>query len=591
MERKIEKKLYLRSVAEDLLILWKLSTNRRKKQFLALIVFSFLNTLAELASIGSVIPFLVLFSNPSKINDYPVVFSALNFFINFFPNFDYFQIFTFFFIALIIFSSLLRLFYLRLSLMISYSSASDLSLKIFENVINKPYSFHLKLKTSSIITALTNKINVVAFHIIQSIFVSISSFFIVIGFLIGIFLYNPYIASCLLAFFIIFYFSIGLIFQNKLIKNSFDIEGLIDRLVKLVQESLGSIKEIILGNLQQGLIDHYKLLDKSMRNVQSYNSFIGSAPRILIESIGIIVLLTSAFFLDRSGQTVTEIIPILGLVIYSSQKVLPSVQSMFSAWSNIKGEQATLRNVIRLLEHNNLEFKHNHVNYENLKFNSQIKFKNLSFSYENSSSIILKNINISIQKGSKIAILGPSGSGKSTFVNILMGLQKPSTGEIFVDTQLLTDDRIYNWRRKIAHVPQDVFLLNASIAENVAFGESFDKINLRKVSRILNQIGFKSFIEKLEKKLLSEVGERGINFSGGQRQRIAIARALYRKASVFVFDEATSSLDAKAQAEILKAIFSLPNNITVIMITHKTELTRNFDKIYMLKNQNLTQVN
>ena len=198
---------------------------------------------------------------------------------------------------------------------------------------------------------------------------------------------------------------------------------------------------------------------------------------------------------------------------------------------------------------------------------------------------------VGLQKGSKIAILGPSGSGKSTFVNILMGLQKPSTGEIFVDTQLLTDDRIYNWRRKIAHVPQDVFLLNASIAENVAFGESFDKINLRKVSRILNQIGFKSFIEKLEKKLLSEVGERGINFSGGQRQRIAIARALYRKASVFVFDEATSSLDAKAQAEILKAIFSLPNNITVIMITHQTELTRNFDKIYMLKNQNLTQVN
>ena len=205
--------------------------------------------------------------------------------------------------------------------------------------------------------------------------------------------------------------------------------------------------------------------------------------------------------------------------------------------------------------------------------------------------IILKNINISIQKGSKIAILGPSGSGKSTFVNILMALQKPSVGEIFVDSQPLTGDRIYNWRRKIAHVPQDVFLLNASIAENVAFGVPLEKINLGKVSRILNQLGFKDFIETSEKKLLSEVGERGINLSGGQRQKIAIARALYRKASLFVFDEATSSLDTKSQDDILKAIFTLPKNITVIMITHQTELTRNFDKIYMLKNKNFTQIN
>lgn len=591
MERKINKKPYLKGVAEDLLTLWKLSTSRRRKQFLALIVFSLLNTLAELASIGSVIPFLILFSNPSKINEYPFVISVLNFFTNFFPNFNFFQIFTFFFIFLIIFSSILRLFFLRLSLMISYSSASDLSLKIYKNIINQPYAYHLKLKTSSIITALTNKINVVAFHIIQSVFVSISSFLIVFGFLIGIFLYNPYIASFLLAFFIIFYFSIGFIFQNKLIKNSFDIERLLDRLVKLVQESLGSIKEIILGNLQQGLIDHYMQLDKSMRNVQSYNSFIGSAPRILIESIGVIVLLSLAFFLNQSGQAITEFLPILGLIIYSSQKVLPSIHSLFSAWSNIKGEQATLRNVIKLLENNDFKFKHNYEDHEDLKFNYQIKFKNISFSYENSSAIILDKINITIKKGSKVAILGASGSGKSTFVNILMALQKPSIGEIFVDSQLLTGDRIYNWRRKIAHVPQDVFLLNASIAENVAFGVPLEKINLGKVSRILNQLGFKDFIETSEKKLLSEVGERGINLSGGQRQKIAIARALYRKASLFVFDEATSSLDTKSQDDILKAIFTLPKNITVIMITHQTELTRNFDKIYMLKNKNFTQIN
>ena len=591
MERKINKKLYLKGVAEDLLTLWKLSTSKRRKQFLALIVFSLLNTLAELASIGSVIPFLILFSNPSKIYEYPFVMSVLNFFTNFFPNFNFFQIFTFFFISLIIFSSILRLFFLRLSLMISYSSASDLSLKIYKNIINQPYTYHLKLKTSSIITALTNKINVVAFHIIQSVFVSISSFLIVFGFLIGIFLYNPYIASCLLAFFIIFYFSIGFIFQNKLIQNSFDIERLLDRLVKLVQESLGSIKEIILGNLQQGLIDHYMQLDKSMRNVQSYNSFIGSAPRILIESIGVIVLLFLAFFLNQSGQAITEFLPILGLIIYSSQKVLPSIHSLFSAWSNIKGEHATLRNVIKLLENNDFKFKHDFEGHEDLKFNYQIKFKNISFSYENSSTIILDKINITIKKGSKVAILGASGSGKSTFVNILMALQKPSVGEIFVDSQPLTGDRIYNWRRKIAHVPQDVFLLNASIAENVAFGVPLEKINLGKVSRILNQLGFKDFIETLEKKLLSEVGERGINLSGGQRQKIAIARALYRKASLLVFDEATSSLDSKSQDDILKVIFSLPKKITVIMITHQTELTKNFDKIYMLKNKIFSQIN
>lgn len=574
-----------RSLGIGLYSLWRYAPTKRKSQFLALIFLSIFNAFAEVISIGSVIPFLILVSTPEKISEFPTIVLVINDFLNIFPRFNFFQIFTLIFIVIIIFSYALKLFFLRLSLKVSYSSASDLSVRIFGNILTNPYKYHLSLRTSKVITALSNKVNVVAFHVIQSVFSAISSFLIILVVFITLLSYKPLITIFISIFLTLFYFSLGLLFQKKLLLNSAKIEMHLDKLLKLLQESLGSIRDIILDGSQREFISQYKYHDISMRQAQSLNSFIGISPKFIIEAIGIVFLLLTAFYLNIKNKNLSEIIPILGLIIFATQKILPSIHSFYSAWSNIKGEHFTLNNIINLLNDSSAGPIDKRIKFDkSLKFNHEIKFKNVAFTYGTSSKHVLKAINLSIRKGSKVALIGTSGSGKSTFADILMGLLQPNNGEIWIDNNLLTSSNLFRWRKKIAHVPQNIYLLDASILENIAFGVSPEKVDIKKINKIIKKINLKAFVDTLDKGIYSEIGERGINLSGGQKQKIAIARALFRDATLIVFDEATSSLDPKSQNEIIDVISNLGKEITVIMITHQINLVKKFKFLYTLKN-------
>ncbi len=579
-----------KKLINNLSILWEYSSAKRRSQFLALIFLSVFNAAAEIISIGSIIPFLILVSSPDKINQIPSAVQIINLSSRIFPHLNSFQIFTLFFIFIIIISYGLKILFLRLSLHLSYSTASDLSARIFENIINKPYEYHLKLKTSRVITALSNKVNVVAFHVIQALFIAISSFLIILVIFMLLLTYNPLVTSLITFFILFFYFSLGFLFQKKLLSNSSIIEYHLDKILKLLQESLGSIRDIILEGSQKEFVHKFKFEDTSMRNAQSINSLIGISPKLFIEGIGIIGFLITAMYLNIKNKSFSETIPILGLIIFATQKVLPSVHSFYNAWSNIRGEQSTLNNIIDLLKDSAPSKKDNSNKSEKtISFNHLIEFKNICFSYDNSTKKVLKNVNLKIHKGTKIALIGPSGSGKSTFINILMGLLMPVSGEIWIDNKLLCVSNISNWRKKIAHVPQDIYLLDASIAENIAFGISADKINYKKINKIIKQIKLHVLIQSLEKGVFSNIGERGINLSGGQKQKIAIARALYKNASLIVFDEPTSSLDTKSQFEVIDVISKLGKDITVIMITHQTNSLKHFEFLLNLKNGTLLQ--
>ncbi len=574
-----------KSLGIDLFSLWQYAPIKRKSQFLALFFLSIFNAFAEIISIGSIIPFLVLVSTPEKINEFPNVVLVINNLLKIFPTFNFFQIFTLIFIAIIIFSYTLKLLFLSLSLKVSYSSASDLSVKIFGNILTKSYEYHLSLKTSKVITALSNKVNVIAFHVIQAVFSALSSLLIILVIFITLLSYKPLVTVFISSFLILFYFSLGLFFQKKLLLNSAKIELHLDKLLKLLQESLGSVRDIILDGSHREFIKQYKFHDIAMREAQSLNSFIGSSPKFIIEALGIIFFLLTAFYLNLKNKNLSEIIPILGLIIFATQKILPSIHSFYNAWSNIKGEHSTLNNIINLLNDSSNGPSNKRIRFDkSFKFNQEILFKNVSFSYGATSKYVLKGINLSIIKGSKVALIGTSGSGKSTFADILMGLLLPVSGEIRIDNNLLTSSNLLHWRKKIAHVPQNIYLLDASIIENIAFGVSLEKIDQKKVNKIIKKINLNAFIDSLDKGIYSEIGERGINLSGGQKQKIAIARALYRDASLIVFDEATSSLDPKSQNEIIDVILRLGKDITVIMITHQMSLVKRFKFLFTLKN-------
>ena len=218
-----------------------------------------------------------------------------------------------------------------------------------------------------------------------------------------------------------------------------------------------------------------------------------------------------------------------------------------------------------------------------IKFNKSIIFKNLSFKYSKGNTKILKKINIKFKKNDYVGIIGPSGSGKTTFVGILIGLIRQDTGKILVDN-IIVENQSKEWIDKIGYVPQNTFLLDSSIKENIAFGKFTSEIDSKRISEVTKKTQLNKFISKLPKKLNANVGERGSRVSEGQKQRIGIARALYKKSDILVFDEITSSLDSLTEKKIMSDINKLKNKKTIFFISHKKEILGKCNKIIEINN-------
>ena len=219
-----------------------------------------------------------------------------------------------------------------------------------------------------------------------------------------------------------------------------------------------------------------------------------------------------------------------------------------------------------------------------LEFNKIINIKNLKFSYKNSEKKILNNINLEIRKNDCIGIIGESGAGKSTFIDVLMGLNKPTKGEITLDDVNILQNR-RGWQKMIGYVPQSIYLIDESIKKNIAFGE--DDVNIGKLNQVLKQSGLEQFVENLANKENTIIGEKGAKISGGERQRIAIARSLYKNPDLIIFDEATSSLDLETEKKVLETIKHLKEEKTLIIISHRMNTLNYCNKIYELKDGNL----
>jgi ATP-binding cassette subfamily B protein/ATP-binding cassette subfamily C protein len=212
-------------------------------------------------------------------------------------------------------------------------------------------------------------------------------------------------------------------------------------------------------------------------------------------------------------------------------------------------------------------------NSTQLDFKKTIKGKDLCFSFLDGNNII-KNISFEISKGEKIAFTGESGSGKTTLADIIIGIYRSNHGGLYVDDVLINNDNILSWRSKIGYIPQNIYLFDGTVAENVSFGSKPDE------NKIINALKKARIWEFLESKdgLLTQVGDGGIQLSGGQKQRIGIARALYNDPEVLVLDEATSSLDDETEAQIMNEIYDLSGNKTLIIIAHRLSTVERCDR-------------
>jgi ATP-binding cassette subfamily B protein len=543
-----------------------------------------LGSFAEILSLGAIIPFLAILTDPMQVFSHSSILPIIQV-MGLTDSKQLLLLLTVIFCLAVLIAAAMRLLLLWVSTRLSFSTGSDLSINIYRRTLYQPYSVHIARNSSEVIDGMSNKTNNTVYLINMTLNL-ISSSIMMVAILIALISVDPLIALTTFGGFGLIYSIIIKLTRSRLLVNSQTVARESTRVIKSLQEGLGGIREILLNGSQATFCQIYQNADQQLRLAQGNNIFISSSPRNVMEALGMLLIIIVAFALSLQEEGINKAIPTLGALALGAQRLLPLFQQAYSSYSSIKGGQVSLQDTIDLLEqrmpdHTKVPTK------EILPFKNQISLKKISFRYDLTETLVLKNLNLIIKKGSRVGFVGATGSGKSTLIDLVMGLLLPTQGAIEVDGKEVTLRNQRSWQVHIAHVSQFIFLADSTICENIAFGVPKGEIDIAHVRQAAKRAQISDLIESWPTQYQTLVGERGIRLSGGQRQRIGIARALYNKVDVIVFDEATSALDNETEQAVMEAIEGLSKDITLLMIAHRLTSLKFCTEIFELGGANI----
>lgn len=569
--------------------LWLHLEKKWRKKFILLLFLMIIVAFFEVFTIGALVPFLVALTNPSSLFDNEFLIPFIQ--IMGIASADQLLLpLTFLFILLTIIAAILRMILIWANAIFAYSSGGDLAIEIYRKVLHQPYLEHTKKNSSEVVNGIIIKTNAVTQHTILPVLVIISGLFMITSVLIAFVVINPSVALIVYGTFGLFYFLVIKTMSGLLLRNGVHIAEESTKIIKTLQESLGGIREVIIDSSQDA---HVRIFGKSinlLKKSQGNNEVFGQSPRYIVESTGMLAIVISAYYLVSQNNTKPdEIIAVFGVIALAAQRLLPVVQQVYYAWTNILSSKQSLSDSLDLLDIS--QHSENIKNIKkDIKFEKEICLQDIIFSYSNKDNAVLNNMNFTVFKGERIGIIGETGSGKSTLVDLIMGLFPPTKGNMLIDKAKLTEENVKSWQANIAHVPQKIFLIDGSILENIAYGLEKDDIDINLVKKAAKQALANDFILKLPYGYETRVGENGILLSGGQRQRIGIARALYKESEVIILDEATSALDSKTESRIMNSINYLDSTKTILIIAHRLTTLKECSKIIKINDGRVEEI-
>lgn len=563
-----------------LIRLWHHTSTRRHRQFGLLLLLMLVASFAEILSIGAVLPFLGVLTAPQAVYEHPST-QALIHALGLKSSDQLLLPLTIAFGAAALIAGTVRLILLWASTRLSCAIGADLSINIYRRTLYQPYAVHCARNSSQVINGISGKANGVIFNIVVPTLTLISSSTMLITILIALLAVEPVIALSAFGGFGLIYLLIIRLTRKQQLLDSQRIAHESSHVIKSLQEGLGGIRDVLIDGSQETYCQIYRNADLPLRRAQGNSLFISQSPRFGIEALGMMLIAVLAYALAQQTDGIAKAIPILGALALGAQRLLPVMQQAYAAWSSIRAGQASLQDTLELLDQPLPDYA-DQPPASALRFERNISIKQLSFGYSPTMPYVLKNIDLSIIKGSRVGFIGTTGSGKSTLLDIVMGLIQPNHGVLEVDGQVVTPANCRAWQAHIAHVPQVIFLADSSIEENIAFGIAKDKINHQRVRDAAQQAQIADIIDTWPEKYQTFVGERGIRLSGGQRQRIGIARALYKQVDVIIFDEATSALDNETEEAVMQAIDNLSHDLTLLIIAHRLTTLKNCTQIVEL---------
>lgn len=565
----------------DLRKLWRLiatASSPRRAQLALTILLTLASAFAELVTIGAVLPVLAIAASPETVTTIPLLSSILTP-LTALTGGNQIIAAALLLVVSAVAATMIRLLLTWTSSQFAFGLMQDLVMTVFARSLYQPYSWYVQQNSAAIVSSL-DKISLVIFGVvspgIQAATSAITALCLV-GFL---FLLDPFVALVAAVSLGLVYGVLTLVSSRTLRRVSEELAYLRTARVQAVQESLGGIRDILLEHSQPVVRENLNRIEDRVRRDLAVSGFIQLAPRPVIEGAAVIVVALLAVWISTQPGGLLAAVPTLGAIAIGAQRLMPMAQAVYLGWAGYSTHADSIGDLVALLDMPQ-ESAAPEGAPEPVTFEQRIEMREVLFRYADGTAALC-GVNIQVAKGECVGIIGRTGSGKSTLVDVLMGLLAPTEGELLVDGIPVSGARVSGWRARIAHVPQSIFLRDASVAENVAFGSTKVSVDDERLRDAAARAGLLEFIDDLPEGFSTVVGERGIRLSGGQRQRIGIARALYKQADLLILDEATSALDSETEAAVMGSVASLGANLTIVLIAHRLTTVAMCDRVYRL---------
>lgn len=562
---------------------YRLLSPKERKSALLLLMQMIFSSILSVFSIALVLPFMSIILNNSFIFQNKIIFSMYN--LMHFKNVHNFLIFfgAFLLVALVVGN---------ISTALSIWSSSHFSLlrnksfseKLLRQYLLQPYIFYLERNSSILTKNIMIEVYTVVYNIVLGIMRVVEQSALVLLILLLLLFLNPLLSLVVLSLLGGVYTMIYFFAKGRLSTVSREVISSRDAMTKIVTEGFGAIKYLKCLNQEENVLDNYSKEATVFVKHVAFTHVIGATPRYALEMVSFGGMVVFLLIYLVKNLDVSKIIPLISLYAFAGYRMMPNLHYIFYNVTHIKANKKSLDLIYEDIMNLPVLHKPSASVQESIPFNRELQLRDVAFSYPSAAKNTISDLSLTIQANAKVGFVGSTGAGKTTIVDIILGLLEPQSGLMTVDGKEINGSNIKAWQNNLGYVPQNVYLIDSSIARNIAFGINPDEIDMDMVKLSATKANLNDFVETLPSKYETEIGERGVRLSGGQVQRIGIARALYRNPQVLVLDEATSALDSITEDAVLQALKNVGRERTIIMIAHRLSTIRECDKIFVIDN-------
>jgi len=555
------------NISNDLKKVWSVFTPVERRKATGALVLMLVMGLVELLGVLSILPFLTVLGNPRIIEQQSWLRGIYE--RHGFDNpTEFIVVLGLASIAFVALSALVKALAQHSISRFVFMLRHSISSRMLARYLNQPYEFFLTRNSSQLAKNVLSEADHLVFGMIQPLSQMLSRGIIFATMLLLVFAYDPLVAICVVTMLGLMYSLTYRIVRTRLLRIGEAQRVANAHRYQSCNEALGGVKDLKMTHAVDAYLQRFRDASREFSRHLAANDSINLAPQYLVEAVGFTGLIAVSLYLLMRSSDIANVLPALGLYGFATYRMLPAAQVVYRGLAQLKSASATLdavRSDIHLAEEPEAR------DSSPLPLQSEIRLQGVTYAYpSNPSKPVLDNFNLTIAANSSIGIAGPSGAGKSTLMDVLLGLLAPQAGTMTVDGIPITASNVASWQRSIGYVPQHIYLADATVAENIAFGMPRGEIDMAAVERSAKAAQIHRFVlTELPEGYNTTVGDRGIRLSGGQRQRLGIARALYRDPSVLFFDEATSALDPHTEEAVNSAVRELSGRKTIVVIAHK----------------------